>query len=96
MALLKVYSVHDKKVERYLQPFFCPHVGDALRAFERDCVNKETILHTHPEDFELHEVATFDEKKGIFEALPKPVVIISAEAAKSQPLTREPLQAVRQ
>jgi hypothetical protein len=66
MAKLKVFAVHDSKVEAYLQPFFCRTTGEALRMWEQTCNDGKSMMATHPTDFSLFEVAEYDEATGRF------------------------------
>lgn len=64
-----VCSVFDSATRLFGQPFFVAARGAAMRDFgnevnRRDGANQ---LHLHPEDFELWQLATFDDETGQFE-----------------------------
>ena len=61
---MKVFSVYDAKVEKFLQPFFAPTVGAAERAFGEACNDPTHQFYKHPEDFTLFHVAEWDETTG--------------------------------
>lgn len=65
-----VCAVFDTAVETFGQPFFVPHRGAALRSFG-DEINRKgdqnNTLGTHPTDFILWEIASFDDETGKFE-----------------------------
>lgn len=62
----KVFGIRDCKTLAFLQPFFSPQVGSAIRAFD-DEVNKESSpFHKHPADYNLYELADFDDQSGEF------------------------------
>jgi len=69
MAMLAVCAVWDSAVQAYLRPLFVPHTGAAMRSFG-DEVNRKSPdgnpLNAHPEDYELHHLAMFDEVNGQF------------------------------
>jgi len=68
MAMLAVCAVWDSAVQAYLRPLFVPHTGAAMRSFG-DEVNRRAdnnSLNAHPEDYELHHLAMFDEVNGKF------------------------------
>lgn len=72
---MKVFSVYDAKVEAYLQPFFLPSKGAAVRAIT-DCVNdNQHQFARHPEDYTLFELGSYDDAKGAFTLHPAPQVI---------------------
>lgn len=61
-----VIAVFDKKIAMYDQPFVCRHVGEAVREWTIVKANKETKIGKNPEDFDLFQIATYDEKSGTF------------------------------
>lgn len=66
---LKVFAVRDMKALAYLQPFFSPSVGSALRAFG-DAVNDTNCpFNKHPEDYVLFEIGTYDDSTAALEPL---------------------------
>lgn len=63
---LLAYSVYDEKAAAYLQPFFAPTRGLAIRSFA-DAVNDEThAFHKHLADYTLFEVGEFEQNLGTF------------------------------
>lgn len=67
--LLKMFSVYDAKVSSYLQPFFLPATGHALRAFESTVNDPKSNLYRYPADYTLMEIGTFNESTGTVEML---------------------------
>ena len=69
MPTKPVMAVFDSAVGAFMSPFVVPAVGAAMRGFA-DEVNKSGPdagpVSQHPEDFELHELALFDEENGRF------------------------------
>lgn len=63
-----VVAIFDSAVQGYGRPFFVPTAGAALRSFrdEVNRANEENQLYRHPEDFELHQLADFDDENGVF------------------------------
>lgn len=60
------YSVFDEKAAAYLQPFFAPTRGLAIRSFA-DAVNDPAhAFHKHLADYTLFEVGEFDQNLGTF------------------------------
>lgn len=57
--ILKVFAVRDMKAEAFLQPFFSPSIGSAVRAFS-DAVNDEKCpFSKHPGDYVLYEIGDY-------------------------------------
>lgn len=61
-----VFSVYDKKASAFLAPFTFPARGQAVRAFSDTVNDPKTPFWKHPEDFDLHELGTFNEASGEF------------------------------
>lgn len=76
--MMQIFSVYDSAANAFMSPFFIPAKGLAIRSFQ-EAVNKPgTPLNTHPADFTLFELGTFDEGKCIFNILMAPERVISA------------------
>lgn len=72
---LKVFCVHDSKASAFLQPFFFPATGQALRAWETTVNDPQTQFNKYPSDFTLYEIGTFDDELAHFEMLEHRVVL---------------------
>lgn len=73
----KVFGVRDGKAVAFLQPFFSSANGSAIRAFS-DAVNDgKSPISTHPEDYVLYELGSFDDNSG--ELIPlSPIKLLGA------------------
>lgn len=63
-----VCAVFDSAVQSYGQPFFVPHIGQAVRSFG-DEVNRQAAdnsLHRHSDDYHLSYLAVYDDETGTF------------------------------
>lgn len=59
-----IVAVRDRQITAFLRPFTAQSRGQAIRSF-RDEVNRDgSELNSHPEDYELYELGTFDEQTG--------------------------------
>lgn len=73
--LLHTFSTFDQKANAFLPPFFMPNVAMAERAFA-DCINDtKHQFGAHPEDYTLHQIATFDDENGVIKPLATPKAI---------------------
>lgn len=54
-----MYSVKDLKTG-YLPPTFDLNDLSAMRNFEHACMNEDSLFFTHPSDYQLFKVGTFD------------------------------------
>lgn len=66
---LKIYSVYDSKAGSYLQPFYAPTRGVALRMFENAALSDDHDFGRFSADFTLFELGEFDQNEGKFELL---------------------------
>lgn len=69
-----VMAVRDVKADSFARPMFVQSEGTGLRSFG-DEVNREArdnLLHTHPEDFELFVLGTYDEDTARFDLESRP------------------------
>lgn len=83
---LVMCCVRDVKGETYSQPWFVSTAAAAVRSFT-DLVNdsqKGQTLNTHPEDFQLYEMGTFDDTTGEFVTLPVPKHLVTGSSVKKE------------
>jgi len=60
----KVFAIYDDKAEAYLSPFLMQTRGQAIRAFSDSVSDPKTNFNKHPQDFSLHEIATFNDSNA--------------------------------
>lgn len=63
---LNVYSILDLKTKAYGQPFYAKTRGEAIRSFTSaiNAGQPDNMLRKYPGDFELYEIATWDDNLG--------------------------------
>jgi hypothetical protein len=64
---LYVFSVYDKAVGAYLQPFFSRSKGEALRQFMEACADEKAMFGKHASDFTLMYLGMYDDVSGLFD-----------------------------
>lgn len=62
--IMEIYSVKDKQVDAFLQPFFSPTVGSALRSISQVFADPEHAFSKSVSDFTLHRLGSFDDATG--------------------------------
>lgn len=73
---MNIYSIRDSKAEASLLPFCMRSRGEVTRAFGDACKkNDGSPLASHPEDYILFEIGTFDEQTGLVDAYKAPVSV---------------------
>jgi hypothetical protein len=64
-----LFVVFDEKSQTYTAPTLHPTRAQALRSFG-DAVNGgQGVISSHPEDFTLFEVASYDMRTGVIEVM---------------------------
>lgn len=75
--MLQIFSVFDKKVNAYLQPFYCRTVGEAIRSFSEAVNDPQKSFGKHALDYVLMGHGEWDDAAGKF-LCHDPVSVISA------------------
>lgn len=68
MQKINIFAVFDKKAVSYLQPFYFPQKGQAIRSFEDAVNDPQTSFNKHPEDYSLFKLGEFDDQSGIIKS----------------------------
>lgn len=63
---MKIFAVHDKAVDAFLQPFFAPARGSAIRSFVDACTDSNHQFAKHLDDYVLYELGSFDDGNAQF------------------------------
>lgn len=74
---LLIFSVYDKAVQAYLQPFYARSKGEALRQFTDACNDQGHQFAKHAADYTLVQFGEFDDASGMFDCA-EPARIIGA------------------
>lgn len=64
--VLKAFSIYDEKSVAFMQPFFMPQIGQALRAFSDVVKDQSKDISKHAGDYKLYQVGEFDDNSGLF------------------------------
>lgn len=83
---MKIYSVKDIKAGVFSTPFFQRNDVTAVRAFKNEvnATTQTSLLSSNPEDFELHYLGEFDERKGAIQSAPE-TVLLSTGGSQKEP-----------
>nr|DAE25655.1 MAG TPA: DNA binding protein [Microviridae sp. ctMIi2] len=85
------YAVQDIKANRYNNPFFMLSHAEAMRAFQQNCQNPETLWHKYPEDFRLMNIGAFDDETANLTSFKTPIYLCSGlDYVKKTPVLVEP------
>jgi len=75
----RIMAIYDRKTEIYRFPNFVRSEGQALRALSQAVLDLETEIGKFPADFELYELARWDDERGTVIPHEKPVFVVSAQ-----------------
>lgn len=74
--ILEIYAVKDKQVDAFLQPFFSPTLGSALRSLTEVVKDPNHSFAKNVGDFTLYRLGTFDDGSGLVGGFPEPERIL--------------------
>lgn len=94
--ILKVFSIHDGKINAFLKPFVDQHTGSALRGFEEACREPSSPFAKFPSDFVLYEVGTFNPETGELVNYSPKIQLATPRQFIKTPLTATPLTSAPQ
>jgi len=74
--LLYVCAARDRATEAFARPFYVSRPAEAIRSFQDEVQRKPSDgqfnqLNAHPTDFELWQLATWDDNSGEFKMQPE-------------------------
>lgn len=61
---MNMYTIRDAKAEAYMQPFFAPTLGVAMRYLTTAMANLDHEFRVNSGDYALYEIGVFDEETG--------------------------------
>lgn len=80
--ILKIFSVYDTAAGAYLQPFFAPTLGLAIRSFQ-DAVNTpDHQFARYSHDYTLYLLGEFNDSDASFSPQQEPVRVATATETK--------------
>lgn len=82
----QIFAVRDIKANTFFTPNFQHSKGEAIRAFA-DAVNndeKNNLLNTHPEDFEMYHLGEYDTDTGKITPIDPSQLITATECKKTK------------
>lgn len=66
--IMKIFSVRDAKVEAFMQPFFSPTMGAAIRSLSEAVNDPKHEFSKNSADYSLWLVGDFDDSTGVISA----------------------------
>lgn len=59
-----VCAVRDRALDAFMSPIFVQAIGVANRSFSDEINRTESAFHSHPDDFDLYQIGSFDDSNG--------------------------------
>lgn len=84
--IYQLFTVHDSAAMAYLPPIHYGSIGLALRTFKDAANDPKHAFHTHPKDYTLFHLGSFNDQTATFElfdtaaALGKALDLLDPEA----------------
>lgn len=63
---IQIFAIKDRATNAFMQPFFAPTIGAAVRAFVDGMNDDNTPMAKHPDDYDLWHLGDFDDQVGHF------------------------------
>jgi len=67
---MEIFSVYDSAVQAFMQPFFSPSLGSALRSLTDAVNDPKHEFSKHAADYTLFKLGSFDDADGVFSTAP--------------------------
>lgn len=74
----ELYVIYDSATGYYTVPAAQVNDADAMRNFQHEAMNPQSIWNSHPQDFILYKVGIFHNTDGTIQAFQSPERICSA------------------
>lgn len=83
--IIEIYSVKDKAVNAFLQPFFSPTLGSAVRSLQTVVNDENHEFAKHVNDYTLFKLGDFDDTTGLIIPNPDGPTLITPLAGLTKP-----------
>lgn len=64
----ELYCIYDAATNKYGIPMAQQNDAEAMRSFAHECMKSDSIWNSHPQDFVLYRIGTYDINYGIISA----------------------------
>lgn len=83
-----VYAMRDN-LSGFMAPTVEVNDAVAMRNFEHAVLSGDSLLSSHPEDYSLCCIGTYDTETGYLDALVPPTTVVSALQVKLRSMSKE-------
>lgn len=71
-----VIAIKDRALDAFMRPMFVPARALAVRSFTDELNRKDTPMNSHPDDYDMYQIAEFIEETGEFILPDNPELIV--------------------
>lgn len=72
-----IFTIRDAALDAYLQPFFSPTKGAAIRSLTEAANDPKHEFSRHAKDYTLYLVGSYDDSNGVITSMqPEPVIAV--------------------
>lgn len=86
---LQIFSVYDRAVGAFMNPFYARSKGEALRSFSEAVNDEKHNFHRNAADYSLLYLGEFDDNAGVFDCDDPTRVISAMECLADNPFVEE-------
>jgi len=83
----QIFSVYDRAISAFVQPFYARTKGEAIRSFTEACNDEKHQFNRHAADYSLMHLGEFDDNAGLFNCADPARVISALEVQTDDPFT---------
>lgn len=69
---MQVYTVRDSAISAFVNPFYARTHEEAMRTCAQAISDKKSAMGTHPENFDLYYLGTYEDNTGKISPLDTP------------------------
>lgn len=79
MTIYVVCCVRDSAMDAFMNPWYAPSKGVAIRSFSGEVQNVESPIAQHPSDYELYALGEWNNSTGFLDQYASPVLLARAK-----------------
>lgn len=72
-----IFSIRDRRTG-FMTPTLDQNISSAVRNFEHACMNTDSLMYSHADDYSLYQIGEFDTETGVIVVEPQPKFIVDA------------------
>ena len=86
---IQLFTVFDKAVNAFLQPFYARSRGEAVRSFMETVNDPKSQINKHSADYVMYYLGEFDDGSGLFHGVEPQRILSATECLQDDIFTSE-------